>query len=152
MWGTIENCPKIKLIKNKLLAVLGMCRSESSKGIFRRKTSSASLRSSRLAPPSLTSQSCPTSPRYASRSQRSSRVEPSIPSTSSGSRPECGSRIGSSSSSAELVGMSGESCSARNGSTLHRSASSVSTYKQGSNQSGYTYTGIFNYYDFYFII
>lgn len=126
-----------------------MCRSDSSKGIFRRKASSASIRSgSRLAPPSSTSQSCPTSPRYNSRSQKGKVVhESSEASTSSNSRRSSSAKIGSSSSSAALVGMDsscgGGESSSKNGS-LHRSASAISNFKQGqtNNPGGFcSYTG-----------
>lgn len=134
---------------------LGMCRSDSTKGIFRRKTSSASIRSaSRLAPPSTTSQSCPTSPRYSTRSQKGGKPvahqEPE-PSPSSSQRANSA-RLGSSSSSAALVGMSGSGggvggeTSRNEAAALQRSASTVSNLKSGYNtQSGFcSYTGLFN--------
>lgn len=110
-----------------------MCRSDSTKGIFRRKTSTTSSKS-RLSISSASnttlSQSCPTSPRYANRTQRSlSRPEP------------CTSSSLDSNDDTRITLRKGA------GNGLQRSASTVSHNFQrpANNPSGlYSYTGIYN--------
>lgn len=109
-----------------------MCRSDSTKGIFRRKTSTTSSKS-RLSISSASnttlSQSCPTSPRYANRTQRSlSRPEPCTSSS-----------LESNDDDTRITLRKGA------GNGLQRSASTVSHCFQrpANNPSGlYSYTGM----------
>ncbi|XP_055706125.1 dual specificity protein phosphatase 15 isoform X2 [Phlebotomus papatasi] len=95
----------------------GMCNSATGKGIFRRKSSTSSTSSrSKLAPPG-TAQSCPTSPR---RSHRVSR-DPVLH---------------------DLPGTSETDVDVQPSTSLHRSASTVSSLRPRSSPAGlYSYTG-----------
>ncbi|XP_037905404.1 dual specificity protein phosphatase 15 isoform X4 [Hermetia illucens] len=118
----------------------GLCNTDNAKGIFRRKTSSASMGRSRLTPIPDGAQSCPTSPKYSHR-QRSQRDRDrgDQPRDRDRDRDRERDRKDRNVERSQTEGGPGTS---RTSNGLTRSASTISNIRPRSSPAGlYSYTG-----------